>query len=71
MGATVNRGYECCCGIWTLSDLMKDIKVSVEEDGDGEQSSPEEETEDDTQDFSPLELGCFRCLLNERWWGGA
>lgn len=70
MGAAVNRGYKCCCSIWILSDLMKDMKVSIEEDGDGEQRSPEEETEDDTHDFSPLELGCFRCLLNKKWWGG-
>lgn len=28
---------------------MKDTEVSVEEDSDGEQRSPEEETEDHTQ----------------------
>lgn len=68
MGAADNRSYGCCCGIWALSDLMKDTRVNVEEDIKGEQRHPEEETEDDTQDVSSVELGGFRCLLNERWW---
>lgn len=68
VGAADNRSYGCCCGIWALSDLMKDTRVNVEEDVKGEQRRPEEETEDDTQDVSLVELGGFRCLLNERWW---
>jgi len=47
-------------------DTIKDTDASLEENGQGKQKSPEEQTDDDTQDISSVDLEGSWCLLDRR-----